>query len=651
MKTPSKVRRVDPFQLLDTEIGPYIIQSFVAKGATAAIYLGAHKKLQKVFALKIFPFSPFRSDFLYREAEILLSLNHPNIATAHEILQAKGWLCIAMEWISGGNLRKLLRKQKILSLEDWANIFLPILSALAYTHQNKILHLDLKPENILFTPTRQPKLVDFGTAALLMMFTGSRDYIVGTPEYLSPEQIRGEPISPRTDLYQIGILSWECLAGSPPFQGSVAEILAAHCYKTPSPVSLLPSVSALLLRLLQKNPEFRPFSAEEVIEEILEFGPSPLLSENSFLAPFIIRNKEKSRKRAIMQEWEKSWLTASGNYFQSNRFSLPFPAQIQISTVDLPKVYLHCPPLFFPRSRKIFFLSSAGSLIIYSIEDGQSKAIPLPYPPARGITLSSEGFCYVPTLGGGVFLISEEGETLQQILPGKWCAPSPLFWKNRLYIGCYDSNLYIFEPYLGQELGKIQTQGSIVNPPALTPLEQIVFGALDGIIYGILRNNEVSWRRKLDAPPIGSPVSSESGKCYVVTQMGTLYALDQATGEIEWYMERQVSSPPCLSHIGDPLICFRTGEIAYISSNAGIRWLFRPISLPALHPVSDVSGSFLIPLQNQWLLQGRFEEQTVNYIPLPFPLFALFPIGARELLGVSADGNWLKITESMMEEK
>ncbi|MFN4181731.1 MAG: protein kinase domain-containing protein [bacterium] len=648
MKKSASVRSSDPFQLIQTELGPYLIQSFLARGATSAIYLALHKKQQKVYALKVFPFSPFRSDFLRREAEIMLSLQHPHIAQTREYLLSQGWFCIAMEWLSGGNLRKRLRKKKVLSLQEWASIFLPILSALSYAHKNGVLHLDLKPENILFTSTGQPKLVDFGTSALITGGAYPTDYIVGTPEYLSPEQIRGELLSPRTDIYQVGVLSYECLTGKTPFQGSLPNVLHAHCFQPVQRVNSLPSnVSAFLLRLLEKNPEFRPFSVDEVIEELLELIYPAELKENPLLEPYFVQSSEKFRKRNLMKEEEKFWLSSAGNCFHSQRFSFPFPATLHIERIPwkIPKSYLHCPPVFSSRSQRIFMLTSQGTLLIASLLNG-FREVRIPYPVARGFTLSPEEFCFVPTLGGGIFLLSSDGEILQQFLPGKWCAPSPLFWKNRLFVGCYDSSFYIFEPYIGKEIARIECQGSILTPATLTPLENVVFGALDGFLYCISRNGEILWKRFLDVPLACSPVASESGKLFAITQKGTLYCLNQGDGEILWYMEKQVENAMCLSPDGDPLVSFKTGEIVYLSSSGGIRWLFLPISMPAFSPVSDISGAFFLPLQNQSLLYGRFYEHSFEYFPLPFPVFSILPAGIRELFAVSPDGTWLKITEA-----
>ncbi|MHA2610998.1 MAG: protein kinase domain-containing protein [bacterium JZ-2024 1] len=648
MKKSLTVRSSDPFHLIQTELGPYLIQSFLARGATSAIYLALHKKQQKMYALKVFPFSPFRSDFLHKEAEIMLALQHPYIVQMHEYLLSQGWFCIAMEWLSGGNLRKVLRKKKVLSLQEWARIFLPILSALSYAHKNGILHLDLKPENILFTSTGQPKLVDFGTSALLTGDIYPTDYIVGTPEYLSPEQINGGALSPRTDIYQVGVLSYECLTGKTPFQGSLTEILHAHCFQPVERVNTLPPrVSAILLRLLEKNPEFRPFSVDEVIEDILELVFPAELKENPELEPYFLQSSEKIRKRNLMKEEEKFWLSSAGNCFRTQRFPFPFPSTLLIEQVPMkiPKTYLHCPPIFSPRSQRIFILTTQGSLLIASFQNGFYE-VRIPHPVARGFSLSPEEFCFIPTLGGGIFLLSPDGEILQQFLPGKWCSSSPLFWKNRLFVGCYDSNFYILEPFIGKEVARVACQGSILIPATVTPLENVVFGALDGVIYGVSRNGEILWKRALDAPLASSPVASESGKLFSVTQKGTLYCLNQGDGEILWYMEKQVESVLCLSPSGDPLVSLKTGEIVYLSSSGGIRWLFLPLSMPAFSPISDINGSFFLPLQNQSLLYGKFDEHSFDYFSLPFPVFSFLPAGSRELLAVSSDGNWVKITEA-----
>jgi len=254
--------------------GRYKIVERIGQGGMGKVYKVTHAQLGKTFALKIISESMAETDearqLFYREARMASSLSHPNITSVVDFGEDdRVGVFMVMELVEGEPLVKVLHREKQLSVHKACEIAHQVAEALHYIHQNDIVHCDIKTENILLSDSnigkrRQlvVKLLDFGLARSLTASRNSQT-LSGTPHYVAPERIRGEPASPASDVYSVGILLYEMLTGKVPWDGPVQHILSGHLEEIPKPPSQLradgldPALERLILRSLGKRPPER----------------------------------------------------------------------------------------------------------------------------------------------------------------------------------------------------------------------------------------------------------------------------------------------------------------------------------------------------------------------------------------------------------
>ncbi len=271
------------FVTLPERLSHYRIVRKLGAGGMGEVYLAEDEILGRSVAIKLLPeevcsdadrISRFR-----REARAVALLNHPNIVTIHEYGVDAGRHFFATEYVAGRSLRDLAAAG--LQPHEVVDIAMAIAGALAAAHSRSIIHRDVKPENVVITDTGMVKLVDFGLAKLLERAQAGTDVdsadetrtragsIVGTVAYMPPEQLRGEPIDGRADVFSLGVMLYELLSGQRPFVGRspqdvAAEILRSRPTSLPSTISS--RLSALIMRMLSKTRDDRPSAAEVSFE-------------------------------------------------------------------------------------------------------------------------------------------------------------------------------------------------------------------------------------------------------------------------------------------------------------------------------------------------------------------------------------------------
>ena len=277
--------------------GRYRIVRKLGSGGMANVYLAEDEDLGRRVAIKILN-DRYANDDLFierfrREAKSAAALSHPNIVSVYDRGEAEGTYYIAMEVIEGRSLKELIMTRGPLPIPQALAYTHEMLEALRFAHRHGIIHRDIKPHNILIG--ERLKVTDFGIAragASQMTEAGS---IMGTAQYLSPEQARGAPVTAASDLYSVGIVLYEMLTGKVPFTGdSAIEIAMKHLNEPPKPPSKIrPEISeeldAVVLRALSKNPEDRYQTAEEFSEDLhrVEAG-LPLAPETSEAATALL---------------------------------------------------------------------------------------------------------------------------------------------------------------------------------------------------------------------------------------------------------------------------------------------------------------------------------------------------------------------------
>ena len=267
------------------QFGLYRILRRLGSGGMGHVYLALDTRLGRHTALKFLPPELFADEEslrrLEQEARTASALNHPNILTIYEIGEYNGELFIASEFVEGITLKKAIQQRDV-DPEMAVRIATQIASALMAAHSAGVIHRDLKPANVMVRPDGYVKVIDFGLAKTMdesrlggskfrgLSFEGS---VVGTVDYMSPEQARGDEVDPRTDLWSLGVLLYEMLSSRRPFAGETdSQVIVAILDRQPPPLpnlAALPSgIGKVVFRALIKDPGKRYQSAEEMLRDL-----------------------------------------------------------------------------------------------------------------------------------------------------------------------------------------------------------------------------------------------------------------------------------------------------------------------------------------------------------------------------------------------
>ncbi len=248
----------------------------IGYGGMSVVYKAVQKNLDRIVALKvILPQLLEDAETIERfhlEARIAGSLNHPNIITIYDEGQLLGVHYMAMEFIEGEDLFKIIRKEGPLQFKLFPGLFTPLASALQYLESRELVHRDIKSSNIIITNTGRPVLMDFGIASIKHKGTLTQNgSLMGTPEYMSPEQANNGNIDERSDLYSLGIVMYECLTGMVPFKGETysdtIRKITNEIPKRPSKLNkkIPRKTDQMVLKLLEKDPQKRYQGAHELL--------------------------------------------------------------------------------------------------------------------------------------------------------------------------------------------------------------------------------------------------------------------------------------------------------------------------------------------------------------------------------------------------
>lgn len=301
-------------------LGPYEIVGFVGAGGMGEVYRARDRRLSREVAVKILPKDVLRDSEGFarfvEEARAASALNHPGIVTIHDYGEEEGQPYIVMELVEGESLKQRLVYGPV-STKEAATLGRQIAEALAAAHEKGIIHRDLKPANVVVTPEGRAKVLDFGlarrspprtsrpgdTVATRMKETEA-GLVVGTVDYMSPEQVRGETVDGRSDIFALGTLLFELLSGSPPFsRATPADTMVAVLSDDPPALSgripaVAPGLERLVLRCLEKSPALRFQSARDVAFALEAVGAASVPLTAAAERP-IVPSRRKGRAAVV----------------------------------------------------------------------------------------------------------------------------------------------------------------------------------------------------------------------------------------------------------------------------------------------------------------------------------------------------------------
>lgn len=259
----------------DRAVGKYVIHEILGRGGWSIVYKGVHADLNMPVAIKMLRHTlAMHHDFLEKfrnEAKTIAKLNHKNIVRVYDIEKLFRTIFIVMEYLEGVPLNSMLNHGQLLPLSMMLDILIQVCAGLAYAHERNIVHQDIKPANIFIQSDGRARIVDFG----LSCTPGTTDFALpGTVFYMAPEQIEGESVDERTDIYALGIMAYELITGKRPYpENDIGKLMQMHVYEdVPDPRELVPDlpneICHLIERATKRDPSGRYKNVREMMREL-----------------------------------------------------------------------------------------------------------------------------------------------------------------------------------------------------------------------------------------------------------------------------------------------------------------------------------------------------------------------------------------------
>ncbi len=267
-----------------SQIGKYEVVEEIGHGGMGYVYRAFDPVIERTVAIKvvsehILDQAEMKERF-YREAKSAGRLSHPNITIVHDVGEIEGRPYIVMEYLDGLDLKALIKEERPKEIERKIDYAIQICRALSYAHENKLVHRDIKPENVKVLENGRVKIMDFGIAKPESSDLTEQGTMLGTPSYMSPEQIRGAEVDRRSDIFSFGVLFQELLTYKKPFGGSsTTTVIYKIVHEDPDPVELIEThgelsadLQQIITRCLRKNPDERYSTCDELIHDFEEFA-------------------------------------------------------------------------------------------------------------------------------------------------------------------------------------------------------------------------------------------------------------------------------------------------------------------------------------------------------------------------------------------
>jgi serine/threonine protein kinase/Tol biopolymer transport system component len=412
-----------------SQIGPFRIEQELGRGGAGVVYLAHDTKLDRSVAIKSLPpevkDNPKALSRFTREARVLASLNHPNIATIYdELEEAEGLSYLVLEYVPGQTLAELIAKGQP-KMEEALTIALQIAEAVAAAHEHDVIHRDLKPGNIKITPEGKVKVLDFGLAKVVGGETTDQQTtitepgrVIGTPAYMSPEQARGQATDKRSDIWSFGCVLYEMLTGRVPFKGETISDTLANILQTNPDWQALPqstptNIRSLLRHCLEKDPHRRLRDIGDAGIEISE-----TLSLSATAAPITSLESSPSRR----PRWKRVILAGL--------------IGLVVGAIAMVGVFRDSISPSAQTLRPAFKMAKRFPITLPA-----TKPLVSPQPGGNTLALSPDGtrLVYVADIGGTRHLVMHRFDRLDdsQPIPGTESAISPFFSPDGQWVGFF----------------------------------------------------------------------------------------------------------------------------------------------------------------------------------------------------------------------
>ena len=304
-----------------TKAGRYEILGELGRGGMGVVYRAKDPSIGRIVAVKTIQLSEEGTGMSHdqlverfqTEARAAGLLTHPNIVVIYDVGESDGVYYITMELVNGKSLQAMLDSGEKFSLPRLLGIMEQVCSALQYAHDHRVVHRDIKPANIMLAGDDFVKITDFGTAQILQYGASQQTSAMGTPGYMSPEQIKGKAVDGRTDIFSLGVMLYEMTTGQKPFQGQdIATILYHILNQEPVPPQKLNpnlplGVSSTILKAMSKSPFLRYESCRELLEDLKNYRPGETAVKANAAHAIDTVPRPPMREKPILEKLDKNY--------------------------------------------------------------------------------------------------------------------------------------------------------------------------------------------------------------------------------------------------------------------------------------------------------------------------------------------------------
>jgi serine/threonine-protein kinase len=550
-----------------------------------AVYLARQSRPWRLVAVKILATPSLNTDIYLerfrREADTVAALEHPNIMPVYAYGEQYGLAYLVMPYIKGGSLYDCLTREGRFPLDKVVNYLDQIAAAVEVAHKHGVIHRDIKPANILITPEERLLLADFGLVKVIdgdqSLQSPLTDPLMtpGTPAYMAPEQAFGEEIDPRADLYSLGVVLYQMVTGTLPFQGSPLQIISQLHFPPPPPRTWRPDLPVtaerVILRAIAKRPEQRYACAKHLADAFrmavnpaciyvssvspADISPTRPDSPEMQKSPVVHQNfKDVSSRRLFLREAGTllaTTLVAGAIVYavyplthgqkQSGTATTDYDVAVTQNGImfGFDAAHTHCNPY-----EQVINTSNIDRLVLnwqYHL-GGIMESSPV---VAHGMVYAGSDDGYFRAI---------DARTGRQI----WTAPaegsissSPAMAKDLVYVGSHDHKLYAFDASTGQQKWASSTQDQIKSSPAVVN-GMVYVGSYDHKLYAFdASTGQQKWAFATGDAIFASPAVA-NGIVYIGSKDGRLYALDASTGQQKWASSTGgpiTSSPAVFYHV------------------------------------------------------------------------------------------------------